>query len=205
RAAVAGDLLRAQADFLLDHMQNTDGTFPDGYDLAANRRLEDRASLLAQGLSIRGLLRAYQNLGDARYRVAAQRAYTAMNARLWDPEVGVYRSQANAAVSVYTPLNLGAALGAMREMILITRSPVELARYKQFWVQAVNSSGIQQSEYEETGEGDLSKKDGDGDGIPRMEFAGGKYGIAPVFAGKVEIETPLTGTTVTQLRSEVRK
>ena len=69
-------------------------------------------------------------------------------------------------------------------------APVE--RYKRFWVQGVNSSGIQQSEYEETGERDFFVADGDGDGIPRMEYAGGKYGIAPVFASRVVIQTPLT-------------
>lgn len=36
------------------------------------------------------------------------------------------------------------------------------------------------------------------DVIPRIEAAGGKHGIAPVFAGQVEIETP-TGVASKQL------
>ncbi len=111
-----------------------------------------------------------------------------MNQRLWNSEVGVYCTTEGCQRSVYTPLNLGATLGAMREMILQTRDMDEVARFKRFWVQAVDSSGIQQSEYEETGERDFDLADGDGDGIRRMEFAGGRHGIAPVFASKVEIE-----------------
>lgn len=197
-ASRARTLLGAQANFLVERLQNTDGSFPDGYDLTTNSKLGEQPTLLAQGLAIRGLLRAYEELGDARYLDAAKNAYKALNNTLWDSECGVYRSRAGAALSVYTPMNLAAALGALREMILVTRDASEIERYKRFWVQAVNSSGIQQSEYEETGERDLTKKDGDGDQIPRMEFAGGKYGIAPVFAGRVEIETPVVAGTVAQ-------
>lgn len=78
-------------------------------------------------------------------------------------------------VTEYTPLNLGAVLGAMREI----------------WVQGVDASGIQQSEYEESGEKDFYAKDADGDSVPRMEYADGRYGIAPVFASRVEIQTPM--------------
>ncbi len=192
----AGRMLRAQADFLVERLQNRDGTLADGYDLAGERKLDEPPTLLSQAMAIRGLLRTFQELGDARYLDAAKRAYQAMNEKFWDPNCGVYRSQAGADVSVYTPMNLAAALGAMREMILVTRNADEIVRYKRFWVQAVNSSGIQQAEYEETGDGDLGQKDGDRDGIPRMEFAGGKHGIAPVFAGKVEIETPVAARVV---------
>jgi hypothetical protein len=197
-AARAGDLVRAQADFLVDHLQNPDGTFPDGYDLATSHRLGDRVTLLSQASAIRGLLRAYQELGVSRYLEAAKKAYRAMNESLWDEQLGLYRSHFGANVSVYTPMNVAAALGAMREMILVTRDPSEIQRYKRFWVQGVDSSGIQQAEYEETGETDLSQKDGDGDGIPRIEAAGGKYGMAAVYAGRVEIETPVTPNLVAQ-------
>lgn len=197
-AAQAGTLLHAQADFLADRLQNADGTFPDGYDLTGKRKLGGELTLLSQSFAIRGLLRAYQELGEARYLTAAEKAYQAMNDKLWDTTNGIYRSQAGASVTVYTPLNLGAALGAVREMILVTRNTAEIERYKRFWVQGVDSSGIQQAEYEETGEGDLTKADGDGDGIPRIEAAGGKYGIAPVLAGKVEIETAVTPVAVAQ-------
>lgn len=206
-AGRAATLLRSQADFLAERLQNADGSFSNSYDLANKSKSDDQPTLLSQGLAIRGLLRAYQELGDTRYLEVAKRGYAAMNEKLWDSGCGLYRSQVGATTSVYTPLNLAAALGAMREMILTTHNASEIERYKRFWVQGVNSSGIQQSEYEETGDSDLTKKDGDNDGIPRMEFAGGKYGIAPVFAGRVEIETPVhavssAAKTEPQLRSE---
>jgi hypothetical protein len=197
-AVRAGELLRAQADFLVEHLQNPDGSFAEAYDLATGRKLGEQVTLLSQASAIRGLLRAYQEFGRPAYLETAKRAYQVMNERLWDAQCGLYRSQFGVSTTVYTPMNLAAALGAVREFILVTRDATEIPRYKRFWVQAVDSSGIQQSEFEETGETDFSKKDGDDDGIPRIEAAGGKYGIAPVYAGRIEIETPVTPVTVAQ-------
>lgn len=188
---LARDLLRSQSDFLVARLQNADGSFPDGFDAVTGTKLGSAPTLEAQGFAIRGLLKASEELNDVRYADSARRAYKFMNASLWDTECGVYRSSVDAERTVYTPLNLGAALGAMREIILLDKDANEVERFKRFWVQGVNSSGIQQAEYEETGEMDFSKQDGDGDGIPRMEFAGGKHGIAPVYAARVKIETPL--------------
>lgn len=197
-AARAGELLRLQADFLREHLQNPDGTFAEGYDLATGHKLGDQVTLLSQASAIRGLLRAYQELSMPAYLETARKAYRVMNEKLWDSQRGLYRSQLGASTTVYTPMNLAAALGAVREIILVTRDAAEIPRYKRFWVQGVDSSGIQQAEYEETGETDFSKKDVDDDGIPRIEAAGGKYGIAPVYAERVEIETPVTPVTVAQ-------
>lgn len=187
----SGELLREQADFLINYMQAPDGHVADGYNHATQTIIQDGApTLLAQGFAVRGLLETFKQLQEEKYLTAAKAAYSFMNQELWDAETGVYRSSVGAERTIYTPMNLGAALGAMREMILITKEQKEIDRFKRFWVQGVNSSGIQQAEYEETGERDFAKSDGDGDGIPRMEFAGGRHGIAPVYASKVEIETP---------------
>ncbi len=196
-AARASLLLKTQADFLVTH-QGPDGGFPNVFALATNAPADSERSLLAQAFAVRGLLAAYEQTREGRYVEAAKRTYTLMNDALWSPEHGLYRSRRGADTTVYTPLNLGAALGAMREMILLTRSTDEYQRYKRFWVQAVDSSGIQQSEYEETGDGELGVADSDHDGIPRLDFGDGKYGIAPVYAGRVEIETPVPAATVTR-------
>lgn len=201
-AARAAKMLKAQADLLADTLQNPDGTFPDGYNLESKAKVGGPVTLLSQAFAVRGLLQAYQVTKDDRYLKAAEKGYQAMNVKLWDSACGLYRSEAGAAVSVFTPLNLGAALGALREMILVNRKPEDVARFKRFWVQAIDSTGIQQAEYEETGEGDLSKTDGDGDGIPRMEFAGGRHGIAPVIAGRLEVETPLVSESVALRRGD---
>lgn len=181
-------LLRAQADFMLTSLLAGDGSVSSGY--TSGKPIAGAPTLLDQGLAIRGLMAAYDTLGEERYRKAAKSIFSFMNAKLWDEKTGLYRSELGAETTVYTPLNLGAAIGALREMVLESKNPAELERYKRFWVQAVDSSGIQQSEFEETGETDLYKQDGDQDGIPRIEYGDGKYGIAPVFASRVEIATP---------------
>ncbi len=189
----SSQMLREQADFLIDQMQDADGQVASGYDHAGNQPVQDEtATLVSQGFAIRGLLEAYRILEDEKYLDAANRVYAFMNDRLWDDESGVYRSSVDSEITVYTPMTVGAVLGAMREIILTTKDMDEVERFKRFFVQGVNSSGIQQAEYEETGESDLTQVDGDGDGIPRMEAAGGRHGIAPVYASEVEIETPVT-------------
>ncbi len=186
----AKQMLKQQAEFLTGSLQTTDGSVAGGYDFVAHSRTEGPITLLAQGFAVRGLLEAYKVLNDDRYLQAAERAYTFMNTSLWDDQRGVYRSYIGAETTVYTPMNLGAALSAMREIILVTKNATEIERYKRFWVQGIDSSGIQQSEYEETGERDFFAPDGDGDGIPRMDYGDGNYGIAPVYASRVEIQTP---------------
>lgn len=186
-------MLRETADFLIDRLQFSDGHVADGYNHSSGTTSEavGTDTLLSQGIAIRGLIEAYKELGDERYFDAARAIYEFMNVHLWDSATGVYRSYVGAELTEYTPMTVAAVIGAMREMILLTKEQEEIDRFKRFWVQGVNSSGIQQAEYEETGERDLTQVDGDGDGIPRMESADGRYGIAPVYAAKVEIETPL--------------
>lgn len=112
-----------------------------------------------------------------------------MNEHLWHEEVGLYRSSAGATTTVYTPMNLGAALGALREWILVARDRTEIERYKRFHVQGLNRSGILLAEESDTGEVDTSVADGDG--LQWFGSAGdGKHGTAAVHASRVEIETP---------------
>lgn len=187
---LARRMLRDQAEFLIGRLQAADGSVASGYDFVVESPLGEAPILQAQGFAIRGLIEARKVLEDDRYLEAAQQAYAFMNRELWDPATGVYRSYVGAAVTEYTPMDVGATIGAMREIILATGDAAELERFKRFWVQGVDGSGIQQSEYEETGENDFFQADGDGDGIPRMEYGDGKYGIAPVFASLVRIQTP---------------
>lgn len=196
QAHTARALLAAQAEFLRTTLVQPDGAVIPEYDVARHTAVENVPTLRAQGMAVRGLLAAAAVLGDPRLHAVAASAYGYMNRELWDGATGVYRSHLAAEVSEYTPLTLGAALGAMREMILATKDTAEMRRFKRFWVQAVDASGIQQSEYEETGERDVRVADMDHDGIPRMNFAGGAHGIAPVFASKVLIQTPTGRATV---------
>jgi len=118
-------------------------------------------------------------LAEERYLQAARATYGFMNQELWDEGVGVYRSAVNAQVSEYTPMTIGAAIGAMRVMILANEDPAEIERFKRFWVQAVNSSGLQQAEYEETGEKDFFQADGDPTEFPGWNTVTGSTGLPP--------------------------
>ncbi len=187
--ARAKQLLRSQAE-LLSKSVAADGSVSSTYTLATHHATPGAPALLDQSMAVRGLLEAFGTLGEMRYKEAALRIFDFMERKLWDEKTGLYRSQVDAGTTVYTPLNLGATIGALREILLETRKPELIERYKRFWVQAIDSSGIQQSEFEETGATELNKSDNDNDGIPRMEYGDGKYGIAPVFASRVEIATP---------------
>ncbi|MFQ5652525.1 MAG: hypothetical protein ACE5IY_21545 [bacterium] len=188
----AGRLLKAQADFLVNELQNSDGSFPDGYDFDAQKAIGQEKTLIAQGMAIQGLMSAYKEFKDDQYLQAALEAYRFMNEKLWHEGVSVYCSSVGATESIYTPISFGAVHGAMRAIILETRDMDEVERFKQFFVQAVNRSGIMLAEEIDTGEKDLTKFDGDNDGIPQFQYAkDGKKGIAAVFASKVMIKTPL--------------
>lgn len=190
-AALAREMLKTAAAEMSGTLRDSDGSFAEGFDFDTQKPCPGARSLLAQAFAVRGLLGAHQVLGDGGYRKAALDGYSFMNRALWDGRTGVYRSEVGAGVAVYTPMNLGAVLGAMREVILLEKDAKELERFKRFWVQGVDSSGIQQREYEETGERDFSSVDADGDGILRMDAPGGchGHGIAPVYASRVEIQT----------------
>ncbi|MFQ5702101.1 MAG: hypothetical protein ACE5HU_09675 [Acidobacteriota bacterium] len=196
----ARNQLRAEAEFLVS-IQAEDGSFPEGYDLSGGSPQGEPHLLLAQGFGVRGLLRAYEVLKEDRYLEAARAAIGYMNTHLWDDEVGIYRSSEGAAVTVYTPMNLGAALGALREWILVARDASQVHRYKRLHVQGLDRSGILLAEETETGEVDTTDPDGnsDGDSIKWFGVAGkGHRPVAAVHASCVEIETPL-GTRLPEL------
>ena len=191
-------MLKAQADFLVNKLQNNDGSFPDGYDFDTQKAIGQEKTLIAQGMAIQGLMQAYKEPDENKYLQAALKAYGFMNDKLWHEDVGVYRSSVGATESIYTPITFGATYGAMRAIILQTKNMNEVERFKQFFVQAVNRSGVMQAEEIDTGEKDLTKFDGDNDGIPQFQYAkDGKKGIAAVFASKVMIKTPLETASAT--------
>ncbi|MFQ5670083.1 MAG: hypothetical protein ACE5HD_06130 [Acidobacteriota bacterium] len=202
----AAKLLETEAKFLLT-IQSEDGSFPEAFDMRTQAPLGERHLLLAQGFAVRGLLRAYEELGDDAFLLAAGRSIDFMNTRLWDEETGVYRSTADAALTTYTPMNLGAALGALREWILVARDTSQIPRYKRFHVQGLNRGGILLAEEAETGEIDISASshDSDADGLQWFGKAG-KNGrpVAAVHASRVEIETPEVAPRVARDTSEPR-
>lgn len=188
---LAVKLLKAQADFLL-RVQGTDGSFHGSYRIAPLERRGDNTLSTPQWWGIRALVAAWHVTEDGRYLEAARRAFNYLNLKFWDEKSGLYRTRLGDDTVVLTPLDVGAALGAMRELMLAT--PVHLVkpqieRFTRWWVQAVDVSGLQMSEDFQSGEVSYGKKsaDEDEDGIPFVKSSHGRYGVAPVPAAKVAV------------------
>ncbi|MDT8408425.1 MAG: c-type cytochrome [Wenzhouxiangellaceae bacterium] len=183
-------ILQRQADFLLK-IAAQDGSYTQEYSVPTGAGRGDR-DMTSQAFAIRGLLVAHQVSGDNRYLEAARKTSKTWNREFWDASAWLYRNQAGMDRVVYTPLDVGAALAALREMALVDKDPLLLERFKKFFVQSVDASGLMQSEDIYTGEVlDLvraGQKDSDGDGIPFMSKGSGKNGIDTVFAGRVEFD-----------------
>ena len=83
------------------------------------------------------------------------KAYGYMNKNLWSESAGSYRSAEGAEVSTYTPRNVGATLGALRELALAMpeteRDPI-VGRIDKFFAATHTNHGIQLAEIGPTGE-----------------------------------------------------
>ena len=188
--ARAIELVRQQADFLLK-VAAEDGSYHQGYSVAAGESYGER-DMTTQAFAIRALVAAFDLTRNPACLEAARKTSAVWNRDFWDPDAFVYRNRPGIDRVVYTPVDVGAALGALREMTLVDRDAELLQRFMQFFVQAVDASGMMQSEDVFTGE-DIDEiragnLDSDGDGIPFLSGGAGKHGIDSVFAARVEFD-----------------
>jgi len=191
----AKKMLERQAKFLSEYLQLPDGGFTESYNLVTSAHSESPRTLASQALAIRGLLEAYRLTEDQNYLASALSALNFMNEKLWSSTAKMYRSTEGAELSSYSPLDVAATLGALREIVLVRQDNEALNKFKIFFVTALKENGMQLAELEPTGERmssvrDVMTPDIDGDGIRKPYFAGGKFGIAPVLAGKIQVPTP---------------
>ncbi len=190
-AAVAEELLLGTADFLLG-AQGEDGTFHSAYDVVTGAGQGGTELSVAQWFGIRAMVAAYHASEDERYLHAARRTWNYLQDRFWDEESGLYRTRLGDGTVVLTPLEVAAAMGAMRELMFAT--PLQnvehmIDHYTRWFVQTVDNSGFQMAEDNRTGElsyGEVNP-DEDGDGIPFLKYGDGRYGIAPLPAAKVVV------------------
>lgn len=191
----ARSMLEREAKFLSEYMQLPDGGFVESYNVETSAQEKVPRTLASQAMGIRGLLAAYQLTEDPSYMESALSALNFMNEKLWSVQAKMYRSAENTGLSRYSPVDIGAALGALREVVLLRQDTQALERFKTFFVTALNKNGMQLAELEPTGEKmvsvrDVMTPDSDGDGVRKPQFAGGKFGVAPVMAGKIQVSTP---------------
>ncbi len=146
--------INAQASFLREELMASDGGFYNGYTLESGAE-EGARELLSQGRGIRGLLAAYSVTGDSSFKNAAEKAYAYMNQKLWSDSAQTYRSAEGAMESTYTPKNVGATLGALRELALAANGDARqqvVANIDKFFAATQTGHRQQLAEIDPTGE-----------------------------------------------------
>lgn len=187
----AAAMLRRQADFLLA-AAGPDGSYRQTYT-AAGGAASGARDATSQAFAIRGLLAAWQQTRDARYLDAAKKTAATWNADFWDEAAWLYRNTAEDTARIeYTPIDVGAALAALRELMTATGDAALLERFSRFFVQALDASGLMQAEDIFTGEAlehvRAGETDSDHDGIPFISGAHGRHGLDTVFASRVRFD-----------------
>lgn len=188
-------LIEWQADYLSQKMQHRDGGFVESINVATAAQSTMPRTLLAQTMAIRGLLAAKDVTGKSEYRDSAVTAYEFMENNLWSSAGQSYRTAEGNDLSLHTPQTVASTLAALREIVMATRNEKALERFKTFFTQTVKRGGLQLAELEQAGETSDTQRealtpDTDGDGVRKPAFAGGTFGVAPVFPSVVQIATP---------------
>ena len=187
----ARDLLGNNARFLLK-VQSADGSFSEAYAVPSGKPIGASNLGAPNWAAVRALVAAYFTTEDETFLAAARKTFNLLNREYWVEAHGVYRSRRGDDTVVIGPYDIGIMLAAMREMLLTTpphMADAQINRSTRWWIQTVDQSGMILSENQRTGEiytGFISGDD-DGDGIPYTSKADGRYGTAPLMAGKVVI------------------
>ncbi|MCO4781782.1 MAG: hypothetical protein KC646_05610 [Candidatus Cloacimonetes bacterium] len=185
---VTGNLIYAMSQFLVQNLQAIDGGVATSFDVNRlngdflNRTLEDQA------LAVHGLLEAFKVTREARIFRAAIRAYEFMANKLWDEKLNTFKTHEESLVLKITPENVGATIGALREVTLATGDLRTFAYLLAYFEGIMKNYSLQLSELAFTGEKVDDVKDSDGDNIIQSDKADGKFGIAPVLAKEVQVE-----------------
>lgn len=187
----AKELIKAQADFLIK-VQGQDGSFYERYNVITGQGIGENTRSTPQWWAVRALVVAWHVAEDQKYLEAARKTFSLLNRDYWQEKSGLYRTRLGDDTVILTPLDVGAAVGAMREMMFATPLHLlepQIERFTRWWVQTVNTSGLQQAEEHRTGELSygVQTKDEDADGIPFVSGGHGRYGCAPLPAGKVAV------------------
>jgi hypothetical protein len=158
-----------------------------------------RKTITEMGLSVYGLIEASRVTGNPRFMKEALQIFNTDMESLWDEKAGVYANFKGSKKHVYTPFDVGAVLAALNSILWFTipsyddplKSGPDLARkrYVTFFENAVVLSGMQRA----SGISLVEKRYVDREpqihfahpALPVPEKAGGKFGIAPVYASQV--------------------
>ncbi len=185
---VCGNLIYSVGQFVIQYMQALDGGVADSFDVKRmsgdflNRSLED------QSLMIIAMLESFKVTREERFYRSATRIYDFMVNRMWDEDMNTFRTHEETSVLKINPMNFGATMGALREMVIATGDLRTFAFMLAYFEGIMKNYSLQLSELAFTGEKIDGERDSDGDGIMQADLGDGKFGIAPVLASEVQIE-----------------
>lgn len=194
RGKRALEMITKQADFILANLVAKDGLVADSYTIGKGASAQ--RSLATQFATIRGLAAAFKATGNETYRTAARNIYLAVEAKMYDKDLGTFADQPGKP-TVHTPWTAAAISSGLRELMLTLRNGegekeplLDLAnltsRYTT-WFRSVINGGMQMAEWMgDTGENILVGQkpgDSDGDGVKSVPAAG----VAMVMAGQATV------------------
>jgi len=140
---------------------------------------------------IRGLIETYRVSDHTRFLTAAAQEFHALSAD-YSPHTGIFKDQ-----STYRIDDVATIMGAINSLKLFAGDSVDQeiveAIFAGFYESAVNLSGMQLSvPPKDVAKGAFEQRHPDiyygYPGIPYPPMAGGKYGVAPVFASEVRFD-----------------
>ncbi len=185
---VAGNLLYAVAQFVVQRMQAADGGIASLYDAKRVQVDHLNRTLEVQSLCVLGLMEAYKSTREERFFQAAHKAYEFMITHLWNENLNTFRTHEESPVLRIQPSLFGATVGALREMVLATGDLRTFAYLLAYFDGIMKNYSLQLSELSFTGETLDDNPDSDGDNILEAGKAGGTHGVAPVMASEVQVE-----------------
>lgn len=195
------EMIKAQADFIVEQLITGKGLVADGLTLATTYNVKSSTSLDAQFAAIRGLVSAFLATKDDKYKQAARSIYLAVEKHMFDKTINTWAATPGKA-TIHTPYTQAAISGGLREIMLHLKNEegenepaLELqaltGRYVS-WFKTVINGGMQLAEpIGDTGEIVIKGShaaDVDQDGVHQIIYAGGKYGTATTMANKVSIK-----------------
>jgi hypothetical protein len=195
QGARALELIKAQANFLVEHMIADNGLFIDSLSLDSTEKNPQQQTLASQFAAIRGLVAASIATGDKKYLTAAKNTYIAIEQRLYDKKLGTW-AEVPGKPTVHTPWTAAAISGGLRSVMLHLKNQDGATdptfdiktltdRYVS-WFRIVIDGGMQMAEWPgDTGEHLLKvgNGDADADGVPSVV----KVGVAQTLAAEVSV------------------
>jgi len=182
---MAENALTAQADYLVNTLQDPSGGFYYEYNIGTGPDAAPKTAV-AQAAAARGLYAAYQLTQTPSYLTAADAAYQYLVDHFYVPSEMAFHTEEGINMATYNPFNFAIIAGGLREAYLVGNHAEAPAIYTRFFKKVANV--MQLSEGAPTGE---AGSDSDGDGIPFIPEQTEQ--LPPIFAAQATLDLTVTG------------